>query len=167
MELKDKRVTVTGGGGFLGSYIVEAFQQAGAEVYLPRSKDFDLVDIHNVRKMIKETKPAVIVHAAANVGGIGYNRLYPADIFFDNVMITGNVLKVAAETTSLEKLVIVGSACAYPGEVTGRLKEHQLLSLHVVLLHNEKRSYLPKTVHILIVLKNPSTTIYLSSLSYY
>ena len=127
MELKNKKITVTGGAGFLGSYIVEAFQQAGAEVHVARSKDFDLVDISNVRKMIKETKPAVIIHAAANVGGIGYNRLYPADIFFDNVMMTGNVLKAASETTSLEKLVIVGSACAYPGEVTGRLQEHQLL----------------------------------------
>lgn len=126
MELKNKKITVTGGAGFLGSYIVEAFQQAGAEVHVARSKDFDLVDISNVRKMIKETKPAVIIHAAANVGGIGYNRLYPADIFFDNVIMTGNVLKAASETTSLEKLVIVGSSCAYPGEVTGRLQEHQL-----------------------------------------
>ena len=127
MELKNKRITVTGGAGFLGSYIVEAFQEAGAIVHVARSKDFNLVDIGNVRKMVKETKPDILIHAAANVGGIGYNRLYPADIFFDNVVMTGNVLKVASETTSLEKLVIVGSACAYPGEVTGRLKEHQLL----------------------------------------
>ncbi len=127
MNLSGKRVTITGGSGFLGQHLVERFRREGALVSAPRSGEYNLVDIGAARRMLSDLRPQVLVHAAADVGGIGYNQLYPADIFFNNLVMSGNILQTAKDA-SLEKLVIVGSACAYPGEVTGLLKEDRLLA---------------------------------------
>ncbi len=131
MKLSGKRITVTGGGGFLGRALVERFAQQGAEVSAPRSAQYDLVDLDATRRMLSDQRPDVLIHAAADVGGIGYNRLYPADIFFNNLVMSANILQVANQH-SVEKLVIVGSACAYPGDAPGTLVEQDLLegSLH-------------------------------------
>lgn len=126
MKLRGKRITVTGGGGFLGRALVERFEREGAEVSAPRSARYNLVDLDTTRRMLTDQCPDVIVHAAADVGGIGYNRLYPADIFFNNLVMSANILQVAKEH-SVEKLVIVGSACAYPGDSPGTLVEKDLL----------------------------------------
>lgn len=121
-----KKVMVTGGSGFLGSFIVESLERRGHEVSVPRSKDYDLTDLESTRSAISDLSPDLIVHAAADVGGIGYNQLFPADIFANNLRMACNVMQAASES-SIEKLVNVGSACAYPGEVDGLMKEDSFL----------------------------------------
>ena len=127
MDLSHKRVMVTGGGGFLGRHIVEAFQRQGAEVSTPRSRSTDLTDPDATFRAFSSMAPQVVVHAAADVGGIGYNQICPADIFHNNLMMTANILR-ASERSGVEKLVIIGSACAYPGEVDGLMTEDDFLS---------------------------------------
>ena len=127
MILENRRVTVTGGSGFLGRHLVRRFEQAGAEVSVPRSSDYDLVEIESTRRMLSDLRPDVLVHAAADVGGIGYDRLYPADVFFNNVVMSANILRAASER-QVDKMVIIGSACAYPGDTTRALREEDLLA---------------------------------------
>jgi GDP-L-fucose synthase len=118
---------VTGGSGFLGHHIVESLESRGYIVSVPRSRDYDLTDLDSTRSAIADLDPAVIVHAAADVGGIGYNKLFPADIFSNNLRMACNIMQAAAEV-SIEKLVNVGSACAYPGDATGLMNEDDFLS---------------------------------------
>ena len=79
---KDKRVVVTGGAGFLGSYVVEKLQERGCEnIFVPRSKDYDLTREEAIIRLLKDTKPHMIIHLAAVVGGIGANRENPGTFF--------------------------------------------------------------------------------------
>lgn len=121
------KIMVTGGGGFLGRHIVQSLTNRGYDVSVPRSRDYDLTDLRGARSAIEDLKPSIVVHAAADVGGIGYNQLFPADIFSNNLRMACNVMQAAAES-SIEKLVNIGSACAYPGEVDGLMSEDQFLS---------------------------------------
>jgi GDP-L-fucose synthase len=110
----NKRVVVTGGSGFLGSFVVEKVQQRGAaEVFVPRSKDYDLRDVDAVRRMLKDARPDIIIHLAAHVGGIGANRTHPAEFFYDNLMM-GVPLMHEAWKSDIEKFVAIGTVCAYP-----------------------------------------------------
>jgi len=127
VQVRGKRVMVTGGGGFLGTHLLARFKRAGADVAAPRSAECDLTLREGARAAFERSRPAVVVHAAADVGGIGYNRLYPADIFRNNLTMTCNVLE-ACRRHGVEKLVIIGSACAYPGDVTGTLNEADFLA---------------------------------------
>jgi GDP-L-fucose synthase len=126
MDITNKRVLITGGSGFLGRHIVEAFDKEGAETTVLRSRDRDMTELGQVNQAFTEHRPEIVVHAAADVGGIGYNRLYPADIFRNNLIMTTNVFQAAKEAR-IEKLVIIGSACAYPGEVDGLMAEDDFL----------------------------------------
>ncbi len=84
---KNRRVVVTGCSGFLGSFVVEKVQQRGAaEVFVPRSREYDLRDYEAVQRMLAEARPDMIIHLAAHVGGIGINQLHPAEFFYDNLM---------------------------------------------------------------------------------
>ena len=122
---------VTGGSGFLGHHIVDAFKREGATVLVPRSRPYDLTNPVLAQRAFADLKPEIVVHAAADVGGIGYNREAPAQIFHNNLMMTGTILQ-AAQAAKIRKLVIVGSACAYPGDAAGDLKEDDFMdgSLH-------------------------------------
>jgi len=81
----DRRVVVTGGAGFLGSFVVEKLRERGAkEVFVPHIEDYDLVQLENIRRMLDEAQPDVVIHLAAKVGGIGANRERPAEFFYDN-----------------------------------------------------------------------------------
>ena len=83
----NKRVVVTGGAGFLGSFIVEKLQARGAaEVFVPRIEDYDLRDLAAIRRLLADARPDIILHLAARVGGIGANREHPAEFFYDNLM---------------------------------------------------------------------------------
>jgi GDP-L-fucose synthase len=110
----DKRVVVTGGAGFLGSFVVEGLQARGAKhVFVPRSADYDLVDIEAVRRLYREAKPDLVLHLAAKVGGIGANLDNPGKFFYDNLMM-GVQLIEEGRKAKLPKLVAAGTICAYP-----------------------------------------------------
>ncbi len=82
---RNQRVVVTGGAGFLGSFVVEKLQARGAaEVFVPRIEDYDLVELSAIRRMLADARPDIILHLAARVGGIGANRAHPAEFFYDN-----------------------------------------------------------------------------------
>jgi GDP-L-fucose synthase len=109
-----ERVVVTGGAGFLGSFVVEELRRRGAkDVVVPRSKDYDLVDMSAVRRLYADTRPTLVVHLAARVGGIGANRDNPGKFFYENLMMGVQLIEVGRQV-GLEKLVALGTICAYP-----------------------------------------------------
>ncbi len=112
--LAGKRICVTGGGGFLGSYVIERLKEQGAtDIFVPRKVDYDLVDGAAVRKLLSDAQPQVILHLAANVGGIGANRAHPAEFFYDNLMMGVQLLHESWKQ-GVEKFVAVGTVCSYP-----------------------------------------------------
>jgi GDP-L-fucose synthase len=109
-----KRVVVTGGAGFLGSFVIEQLRARGAgEIFVPRSRDYDLVEMSAVRKLYDDTRPDLVIHLAAQVGGIGANRKNPGKYFYDNLMM-GVQLIEEGRRRGLPKLVATGTICAYP-----------------------------------------------------
>jgi len=123
---ESQRVLVTGGGGFLGSHVVEKLREAGAgEVFAPRKHECDLIRIDQVRQCLDETKPTLIVHLAAVVGGIGANREHPGRFFYDNLMM-GVQLVEEARLRNVEKFVCIGTICAYPKFCPVPFREEEL-----------------------------------------
>jgi GDP-L-fucose synthase len=114
-----KRVIVTGGSGFLGSFVVNKLWHRGvAEVIVPRRKDYDLRDVNRIRRLLLETMNAagpvdMVLHLAANVGGIGANRARPGEFFYDNLMM-GVQLFHESWRVGVPKFVAIGTICAYP-----------------------------------------------------
>ena len=111
---RDRRVVVTGGAGFLGSHVVEKLRQRDCRsVVVPQSTDYDLRHGENIRRLLGEVKPDLVIHLAARVGGIGANRARPAEYFYDNLMM-GTQLLHEAWKSGVQKFVAVGTVCAYP-----------------------------------------------------
>jgi GDP-L-fucose synthase len=113
-ELKTKRILITGGAGFLGSFVVERLLQRGVKrenLRIPRSRDCDLRIWENCVRAVDGID--IVIHLAARVGGIGFNMKYPAELFYDNA-IMGIQLMEAARQSGVEKFVAVGTVCAYP-----------------------------------------------------
>ncbi len=108
-----RRVCVTGGAGFLGSFVTEGLRQRGAEVFIPRIEDYDLVKPEDIHRMLADARPQLIVHLAALAGGIGANRARPADFFYINLMM-GVQLMHEAWKAGVDKFVAIGTICAYP-----------------------------------------------------
>jgi GDP-L-fucose synthase len=126
IDLKEKHIVVTGGGGFLGRNVVKELKEKGYKnIFVPRSKDYDLRDINAVIKMLNDFKPDVIIHLAAVVGGIGANRAHPGRFFYDNA-IMGIQLIEQARLHGIEKFVQIGTICAYPKYTPVPFKEEDL-----------------------------------------
>jgi len=110
----DKRVTVTGGAGFLGSFVVEKLEERGCrEIFVPRSTQYNLVEMEAVKRLYHDARPDIVIHLAARVGGIGANRANPGSFFYDNAMM-GIQLMEQGRHFGLEKFVALGTICAYP-----------------------------------------------------
>lgn len=123
---QDKRVVVTGGAGFLGSYVVEKLRERGCRgMSVPRSKDYDLREKEAVVRMYEDARPDIVIHLAAVVGGIGANRRYPGKFFYDNAMM-GIQLIEYARRYEVDKFVCVGTICAYPKYAPVPFKEDDL-----------------------------------------
>jgi GDP-L-fucose synthase len=114
MHWCDQRVVVTGGAGFLGSFVVEKLQEHGARhIFAPRSWNYDLREKQAVMQLYEDTRPDVVIHLAGVVGGIGANRANPGEFFYDN-LIMGAQLMHYAYLYGVTKFVAIGTICAYP-----------------------------------------------------
>ncbi|HPB39324.1 MAG TPA: GDP-L-fucose synthase [Flexilinea sp.] len=124
--LANKRICVTGGAGFLGSFIQESLKKRGVtDIFIPLRKQYDLIEVTDIRRMLSDAKPDVIIHLAANVGGIGANMEHPAEFFYDNLMM-GVQLIHESWKAGVEKFVAIGTICAYPKYTPIPFKEDDL-----------------------------------------
>ncbi|MBE9524060.1 MAG: GDP-L-fucose synthase, partial [Chloroflexi bacterium] len=122
----ERRVCVTGGDGFLGSFVQKELRSRGAtDIFIPLIEDYDLTKIEDVRRMLDDSKPDVIIHLAALAGGIGANRARPAEFFYKNLMM-GVPLLHEAWARGVEKFVVIGTICAYPKFTPVPFKEENL-----------------------------------------
>ena len=123
---KDRRVVVTGGAGFLGSFVVEKLRERGCtHIFVPRSKDYDLREKEAIQRMLQDAQPHVVIHLAAVVGGIGANRQHPGKFFYDNA-IMGIQLIEEARRFGVEKFVCIGTVCSYPKYAPVPFREENL-----------------------------------------
>lgn len=125
-SFSEQTFVVTGGAGFLGRHVVDRLRNRGVrQIIVPRSRDVDLTDARATGKLFAETKPDVVIHLAARVGGIGANRRHPGTFFHDNMTMGVNVLE-QARRANLSKVVVAGSICAYPKFTPVPFREEEL-----------------------------------------
>ncbi len=108
-----KKIVVTGGAGFLGRFLVQRLRDAGAEVFVPRSRDYNLVENAHVIRLLEDTRPEMVIHLAAVVGGIGHNKEHPGQFFYDNLMMGAQLIE-QSRLHDVKKFVATGTVCAYP-----------------------------------------------------
>ena len=114
IDLSAKRIVVTGGSGFLGRHLIRRLQRAGCrDIVVPVSREFDLTRIDAIERLFDKSRPEILIHMAAVVGGIGANRANPGRFFYDNA-IMGIQLIEAARRFGVEKTIVLGTICAYP-----------------------------------------------------
>lgn len=112
-EFPYKKVVVTGGGGFLGKHLVPRLKDRGVEVFVPRSREYDLVKEADVARLLDDAQPEMVIHLAAVVGGIGHNQKNPGRFFYENLMM-GTQLIEQSRLRGVKKFVALGTVCAYP-----------------------------------------------------
>src|SRR4030042_1939194 len=125
-RLSGKKIVVTGGAGFLGRNVVRKLEERGCkEIFVPRSKDYNLVEIDAVKRLYSDAKPDIVIHLAARVGGIGANMNNPGSFFYENLMM-GVQLMEQGRLSGVEKFVTAGTICAYPKFTPVPFKEENL-----------------------------------------
>ena len=125
-DLKDQRVVVTGGAGFLGRYVTKGLRERGCRsIEVPRIEEYDLVQLDHIVRMYEDMRPNIVIHLAAVVGGIGANRERPGEFFYKNLMM-GVQLIEQARLHEVEKFVAIGTVCAYPKFTEVPFKEEDL-----------------------------------------
>src|SRR6185436_19193462 len=121
-----KRVVVTGGAGFLGRFLVERLRTIqDLEIFVPRSADFNLVEAADVKRLYAQTRPDLVIHLAAVVGGIGANQRNPGKFFYENLMMGAQLIE-QARLQPVKKFVALGTVCAYPKFTPTPFKEDDL-----------------------------------------
>jgi GDP-L-fucose synthase len=130
IDLKEERIVVTGAFGFLGRYVVKRLLEIGVKkdnLFMPSHQDYDLRNLEDIKKLFNNFKPDIIIHLAAVVGGIGFNKENPGKLFYDN-LIMGIQLMEQARINQVKKFVTVGTVCSYPKFVRIPFKEEDLWS---------------------------------------
>ncbi len=123
---QNKRICVTGGAGFLGSFVIDGLKQRGAtDIFIPTIEEYDLVNPLDIQRMLDASQPEIIIHLAALAGGIGANQARPADFFYINLMM-GVQLMHEAWKRGVSKFVAIGTVCAYPKVTPVPFKEENL-----------------------------------------
>jgi len=126
--LAAKRILVTGGAGFLGKHLVKKLEERGCkEIFVPRSKDYNLVEMEAVKRLYQDAKHDIVIHLAARVGGIGANMKQPGSFFYENLMM-GVQMMEQGRLFGVEKFVAIGTICAYPKFTPVPFKEEDLWS---------------------------------------
>jgi GDP-L-fucose synthase len=121
-----KRVCVTGGAGFLGQVVVRKLRERGAkDIFIPQIEKYNLINLNDINQMLSDANPDLIIHLAAQVGGIGANLEHPAEFFYNNLMMGVQLMHRAWET-GVEKFVAIGTICAYPKFTPVPFKEENL-----------------------------------------
>lgn len=124
IDLSKKKILIAGASGFLGKYVVKKLEKRGVEkIYTPRSSELDLRHIDSCKKAVKDMD--IVIHLAAKVGGIGYNRMYPAEMFYDNLTMSTNLFHESWRA-NVEKFVAIGTVCCYPKFTPVPFKEENL-----------------------------------------
>ena len=165
-RLADKRIVVTGGGGFLGSHVVEKLAAAGCRsIVVPRSAQYDLTRMADVVRVYDDARPEIVIHLAAKAGGIGLNREKPGELFYDNILMGVQVME-QARLHGVEKFVTIGTVCAYPKFAPVPFKEEDLwggypeesnapygLAKKMLLVqgHAYRQQYAFNAIHLLLV----------------
>lgn len=124
-DLNGKVVVVTGGAGFLGSFLVPMLEERGAEIIIPRRRDYDLTEQADTRRLFIAANPDIVIHLAAEVGGIGANRGNPGRFFYANMAMGLNMIE-ESRRSGLSKFVQVGTVCAYPKFTPVPFREEEL-----------------------------------------
>jgi GDP-L-fucose synthase len=126
MNMKHKRITITGGKGFLGKHLIKAFETRGYDHLLVSDlPDYNLIRPEDIRRLYDEQRPDVVIHLAAKVGGIGFNQENPGSLFYENIMM-GIQLLHEAHLRKITKFVALGTICAYPKFTPVPFKEDDL-----------------------------------------
>jgi GDP-L-fucose synthase len=131
------KIYLTGGSGFLGRHLVPRLYERGYDVMAPRSAEVNLLNFDETLKYLEKNRPDAVVHCAAYYGGIGINQKEPANLFFRNTVMGANLIE-AAGRAGIKRFVPVGSACSYPGDIIGDMKETDFWSGR---LHDSVEAY--------------------------
>lgn len=123
----DKKIVLTGGNGFLGKFVQARLRgEAFTRIFVPRSRDYNLCNREDAQRLYADEQPAILIHLAATVGGIGANRNNPGRFFFENMAMGLHIIEEARRYGALEKLVILGTTCSYPKHASTPFREEEL-----------------------------------------